>query len=246
MQPTEGFVEMYDNMILSPQMQDMYNGSGFYNVGDWGKAPSTLGAACHEMVSRHIEQVDKQLHPKSILDVACGLGKTSSVIAESFPGASVTGINISSNQVQYAKEHHNGIDFLVMDATDMQFPSGHFDLIISIEAVFHFNTRKDFIHEAYRILRPGGQLVFTDILFHNTDWVGKWSVPSANLVTDVEAYQQLFIDAGFQVTLCEDITALSVKGFCNHLRSAMGMHELANGFENSILAYLLVSLQKPY
>lgn len=237
---------MYDHMILAPQMRAMYNGSGFYNVGDWSRMPSTLGEACHAMVNRHVDQVDKQLNPKRILDVACGLGKTSSVIAQHFPDAKLTGINISENQIQYAKEHYNEVDFIVMDATNMQFPSGHFDLLISIEAVFHFDSRTDFIEEAYRILRPGGQLVFTDILFHNTDWVGKWSVPQANLVTDIEHYRQLFTHAGFKAMLCEDITAISVKGFCNHLRNAMAMDDLANGFENSILAYLLVSLRKPY
>ena len=242
--PSVGFVEMYDNMILAPEMRAMYGNSGFYNVGDWSKDPKTLDVACHELVITHLDRVEKYSNPMKILDAGCGLGSGSAIIARRFSTAGVVAINVSEKQISFARQRYAGIDFQVMDATRMNFPPDYFDLIISIEAAFHFDTRTDFLKNAFSILRPGGQLIFSDILFNDTSWVGEWSVPGANLVTDTKDYKRLCTDTGFQLMACEDITPSSIKGFCNYLRNAAPMTALADGLESSVIAYLLVSLKK--
>ena len=239
-----GFIEMYDNMILAPEMRAMYGNSGFYNVGKWTKDPKTLAIACQELVIAHLDQVEKNSNPVKILDAGCGLGSGSAIIARQFSKAGVVAINVSEKQVSTARERYAGIDFQVMDATKMNFPSDYFDLIISVEAAFHFDTRTDFLKDAFRILRPGGQLILSDILFNNTFWVGEWSVPGANLVTDIKDYKRLYTDTGFQLMTCEDITQSSIKGFCNYLRNDATMAALADGLESSVIAYLFVSLKK--
>lgn len=239
-----GFIDMYDHMILATEMRAMYGDSGFYNVGNWTTNPATLDAACRELVIKHLDQVEKHSNPMKILDAGCGLGGGSGVIARRFSEAHVVAINVSEKQVLFAQQRFPGIDFKVMDATKMNFPDDYFDLIISVEAVFHFDTRIDFLQNAFRLLRPGGQLVFSDILFNNTDWVGKWSVPEANLITDIKDYTKLCTDAGFKVMNCVDITTSSIKGFCNYLRNVLNMTTLADGLEHSVKTYLLVSLKK--
>lgn len=239
-----GFIERYDHMILSETMKAMYGNSGFYNVGDWTNNHATLEAACEALVIKHLDQVAMQQDPIRILDAGCGLGTGSSVIARRFSNAHVVGINISEKQISFAQEVHAGIDFQVMDATRMEFPDEYFDLIVSVEAAFHFDTRKDFLDCAYRKLRPGGQLIFSDMLLNNTDWVGNWSVPAANLITDINNYTKLCIGAGFQLLQCIDIKHFSIKGFCNYLRTSMQLTDLADGLEDSVIAYLLTSLKK--
>ena len=238
------FIDRYDHMILSDAMKAMYGNSGFYNVGDWTTNPSNLETACEALVIKHLDLVAIPQDPIMILDAGCGLGKGSGVIAQRFGNAHVVGINISEKQISFAQEAHAGIDFQVMDATRMEFPDEHFDLIISIEAAFHFDTRKDFLDCAYQKLRPGGQLIFSDMLLNNTEWVGSWSVPAANLITDINDYTKLCIAAGFRLLQCNDIKNSSIKGFCNHLRNAMQLTDLADGLENSVIAYLLTSLKK--
>ncbi|WP_406826883.1 SAM-dependent methyltransferase [Pedobacter sp. KACC 23697] len=239
------FIDRYDHMILSDAMKAMYGYSGFYNVGDWTNHPSTLEAACNALVIKHLDLVAMPQDPVRILDAGCGLGMGAGVIAQRFGKAHVVGINISEKQISFAQEVHAGIDFRVMDATRMEFPDENFDLIISVEAAFHFDTRKDFLDCAYRKLRPGGQLIFSDMLLNNTEWVGSWSVPAANLITDINDYTQLCTAAGFQLHQCNDIKNSSINGFCNHLRNVMQLTDLANGLENSVIAYLLTSLKKP-
>lgn len=238
------FIDRYDHMILSDAMKAMYGHSGFYNVGDWTNNPSSLEAACESLVIKHLDQVVIK-DPTMILDAGCGLGRGSGIIAQRFGNAQVVGINISEKQISFARAVHAGIDFQVMDATRMEFPDEHFDLIISIEAAFHFDTRKDFLDCAYRKLRPGGQLIFSDMLLNNTEWVGSWSVPAANVITNVNDYSKLCTGVGFKVLQCNDIKNFSINGFCKYLRSALQLTDLADGLENSVIAYLLTSLKKP-
>lgn len=237
------FINNYDDMILSPVMRELYNNSAFYNVGYWENASILLKDACQSLVEKHLALVSTE-KPLHILDVGCGLGATTNTIKEKFPNAKVTGINISERQVSFAREHYPACNFEVMDAAQLTFPEDHFDLIISVEAVFHFQTREEFLKEAYRILKPDGELIFTDILLHDSHWVGNWSVPKENMLRSVELYQQLLQETAFSIRVSEDITANSWMGFCEHIRKNKNMVELANGLQESIIAYLLMKLKK--
>ena len=240
-----GFVELYDRMILAPAMRAMYGHSGFYNVGYW--LPGTVGLedACRSLVRAHMDCVPSPGTVRQVLDAGCGLGSGSAEMARHFNQARVTAINLSEAQIAFARQQHPAVDFQVMDACRMTFPSARFDLVLSVEAVFHFNTRADFLKEAFRVLRPGGQLVFSDILFKSTEWVGKWSVPEANLIVNSADFDGQCRSVGFELQQRTDITAASWLGFCEHLRTGAGLPELAEGLRNSVLAYLLVNLRKP-
>ena len=222
----------------------MYNGTNFYNVGYWKEHTGTLGEACSSLVSRHLDLVKLNVLPHEILDAGCGLGTTTFMIGQQYPYARVTGINISTRQIGYAKEQYRDLRFEVMDAAALTFPDNSFDLIISIEAAFHFNTREKFLEQAFRVLRPGGQLIYSDLLFNDTSWVGNWSVPEPNLLPDKEMYSGMLNNSGFRIDYMEDITHDSWLGFCRHIRQLPGMETLANGLQQSVIAYLLVSLRK--
>ncbi|MBC8757041.1 methyltransferase domain-containing protein [Kordia sp. YSTF-M3] len=238
------FIDNYDDMILSPVMRELYNESAFYNVGYWEHSNMLLKEACQALVEKHLDLVNLTTAPLTILDVGCGLGATTNAIKKKFPNAKVTGINISSRQISYAQQQYPNCDFKVMDAAQLSFPENHFDLIISVEAVFHFHTRETFLTEAYRVLKKEGEFIFSDVLLYDSHWVGNWSVPKENMLTSLESYQNLLLKTPFQLDLFQDITKESWMGFCQHIREKKGMTALANGLQETIIAYLLMRLKK--
>ena len=116
----------------------------------------------HELV--RWSGLDKLPKGSRILDVGCGIGGSSRILAKHY-GFNVTGITISPAQVKRANEltpYELNCDFQVMDALYLQFEDGEFDGIWSVEAGAHMNDKNKFADEMLRTLRPGGYLAFAD------------------------------------------------------------------------------------
>ena len=136
---------------------------GFYPLGqrniDFRKAKVQF---VHELVKW--SGLDKLPKGSRILDVGCGIGGSSRILAKYY-GFSVTGITISPAQVKRATEltpvglHCN---FRVMDALDLKYDDGSFDAVWSVEAGAHMSDKNKFASEMLRILRPGGYLALAD------------------------------------------------------------------------------------
>ncbi len=108
--------------------------------------------------------LDKLPKGSRILDVGCGIGGSSRILAKYY-GFNVTGITISPAQVKRARElTPSGLNcnFLVMDALDLKFEDGSFDAVWSVEAGAHMNDKNKFADEMLRVLRPGGYLAIAD------------------------------------------------------------------------------------
>jgi len=149
---------------------------GFYPTGnkniDFRKAKVQF---VHELVKW--SGLDKLPKGSRILDVGCGIGGSSRILAKYY-GFNVTGITISPAQVKRARElTPSGLNcnFQVMDALDLKFEDGSFDAVWSVEAGAHMNDKVKFADEMLRTLRPGGYLALAD-------WNSR----------DLEAYSTIF------------------------------------------------------
>lgn len=105
---------------------------------------------------------------QDVLDVGCGFGGTLAELNTRLRDVTLVGVNIDSRQLDICRElkaqNQNSFQWLASDACQLPLPSASFDRILCIEAMFHFTSRRNFIQEAARILRPGGVFVFSDIL----------------------------------------------------------------------------------
>ncbi|WP_044107534.1 methyltransferase domain-containing protein [cyanobacterium endosymbiont of Epithemia turgida] len=108
--------------------------------------------------------LDQLPHGTTLLDVGCGIGGSSCILAKDY-GFNVTGITISSQQVKRAQELiPKGVDakFKVDDALALSFPDNSFDVVWSIEAGPHMVDKAKYAQEMMRVLKPGGLLVVAD------------------------------------------------------------------------------------
>ena len=52
---------------------------------------------------------------KSVLDIGCGIGNSTAVLAMKFPSANITGVDNSDDMILTAKKENPGIEFVKLD-----------------------------------------------------------------------------------------------------------------------------------
>jgi ubiquinone/menaquinone biosynthesis C-methylase UbiE len=201
---------------MSNDLFNEYNeGSGFANFGFWANGARMQRQACEALVEELLAFLPKKTG--RILDVACGRGATTRHLLRHFDAKSITGINISREQVEYCSASVPGCTFLVMDAAKLEFDDNSFDNIICVEAAFHFNTREKFLSEALRVLKPGGRLVLSDILMtRDGEAAAKYRHP-ANFIEDPVSYEAVLKRVGFAGTRVIDVTEPCADRYFSHL-----------------------------
>ncbi|HYD64516.1 class I SAM-dependent methyltransferase [Azospirillum sp.] len=99
-----------------------------------------------------------------VLDVACGLGYGSALLARRTAAARVVGMDASGWAVDYATLNYAALDerlsYRAGDACDLSaFADGAFDLVVSFETIEHLPDYRPFLAEVARVLKPGGRLI---------------------------------------------------------------------------------------
>lgn len=151
-----------------------------------------------------------------IADFCAGLGGPARYLAHAF-GVRVTGIDLNAGRVAGAAEltRLTGLGHLVEvtkgDVTDTGLAAGTFDAVVSQEAFLHVPDKAAAVHEAFRVLKPGGRLVFTDWIAHaplsSADADILWRGLAAQTLQSIADYRAMLESAGFTIEGAEDLTA---------------------------------------
>jgi SAM-dependent methyltransferase len=94
------------------------------------------------------------LEASRVLDVGTGTGVAAHALAEWFPSAEVTGVDLARAMVAEAKSKGGRASFQVADASRLPFADGSFDLVVLMNAV-------PFFDEIARVLAPAGHAAFS-------------------------------------------------------------------------------------
>ena len=138
---------------------------GWLNLGLWegdGSDPEEAPVAERRLVERLARDLPTG---GDVLDVGNGLGVQDPLIASVAAPRSLTAVNITLSQLLAGRQHlaEAGARPVNADATRLPLRDGCVDGLISVEAAFHFSSRRRFFAEARRVLRPGGVLSMSDI-----------------------------------------------------------------------------------
>ncbi len=97
----------------------------------------------------------------SILDVGCGSGFFSRVLASGDENIRVTGVDLDPGLIEYAKEEAKGdprMEFIQCDACRLPFKDHEFDAVTSHTFLTSVNDPDRAMEEMIRVLKPGGFL----------------------------------------------------------------------------------------
>ncbi|WP_447962848.1 glycoside hydrolase family 99-like domain-containing protein [Nitrospira sp. Ecomares 2.1] len=98
---------------------------------------------------------------KDVLDIACGEGYGSAVLAE--VARNVVGVDVSEEVIRYAAERYqrSNVQFKHGACDHIPLPDASMDLIVSFETLEHHDVHHEMMREFVRVLRPDGLVLIS-------------------------------------------------------------------------------------
>ena len=106
-----------------------------------------------------------------ILDLGCGTGSLTALLARHYPNSAITAIDASAEMIELARSRlvssaapHGQIRFVESLFENLELSARAYDLIASNMSLHHIVDKGPFYRRLYESLRPGGMLVLGDEL----------------------------------------------------------------------------------
>ncbi len=154
-----------------------------------------------------------------VLDLGCGNGITAMWLGATIAGCRITGIDLSGVRIDNANQAlqaqpsglRDRLRFEKASATDLAYEDGAFTHVWSQAVIYHIHDKEAALREAYRVLEPGGILIFDDLIKPKSPVspAAKTHVYDRLLFdTDFsfQSYQEALRNTGFQVLEAEDLS----------------------------------------
>ncbi|MDD3717611.1 MAG: methyltransferase domain-containing protein [Actinomycetota bacterium] len=181
-----------------------------------------------------------------ILDIGSGFCGLPRFIARNTPCRRITALNISDKENDFARRKNDEeglgdmISVIEADYNDMPFADDEFDILVSQDSMLHSPDKKMLLRECARVLKKGGQFVFSDILEESTlsreeaeRIYARVRVPH---LSSFHYYRRELPKAGFNVDEVQDL------GSENLAKSYQAVHDILSGKKDRLVKEVDVPL----
>jgi ubiquinone/menaquinone biosynthesis C-methylase UbiE len=208
-----------------------YHG-GFLNFGLWTDGNKDYLSAAENLVRTLGKNIGLSVS-SHLLDVASGLCAQDVLLNKEF-GCEVDALDVTWKHVVLGRKRivRAGVGSKVRvhhgTATKLPFSSECFSHVMGIEGPAHFDTREDFFHEAFRVLKNRGVMGLSDYVLVRKPrnlveyffleaacWL--WHAPRANQDT-ISSYRTKLERSGFRNVVIEPVGKYVIPGYYNENR----------------------------
>lgn len=200
----------YDDDAVSTFYQACWGGTDIH-IGHYETGQETVADASSAMTQLLLKRAGIGAGDR-VLDISCGYGGTLRTLA--IMGCEVSGRDLSEHCVARAREKNEAlglgdqISVEVGDFHHIDSESDRWDAVVCQESIIHSPDRPRVFEEVFRVLRPGGVFVFSDILTGENADLQRVDAAFARLGAASGATVQDYVDmakaVGFDVVLTEE------------------------------------------
>ncbi len=165
---------------------------------------------------RHFIELLSINESTNVLEVGSGSGGPALFLAET-TGCRVTGVDVNefgvknANELAHNRKLNSHAQFEEIDASKpLPFKPDLFDVVFSNDVLCHVPKRQNVLNEWYRVLKPGGKMLFTDALvitgIVSHEEIAERSSIGLYYFLPPGENERMIAAVGFQDILAEDLT----------------------------------------
>ncbi len=137
----------------------------------------------------------------NILDVGCGAGWLSRLLAARAPAGRVVGMDVSDEMVRHARRNCVQLDhcmFIQGTAEDIPWEANFFQRVVSVESAYYWPDPARGLREIFRVSAPGGSAWILINYYRDNPHCHQWGpmLPPTHLLS-AEEWAERFRNAGF-------------------------------------------------
>lgn len=145
----------------------------------WAKAgrAESMEISHGDVVAQIVAEMD--IRPgQRILDLGCGNGWATRLLAQAAPGATAVGIDLSAEMIQRAEAAHTNTiraRYELAAFENLGLRDKSFDRVFSMEAIYYALDLGKALAEAARVLKPGGRIDLVIDYYEESPDTAIWS-----------------------------------------------------------------------
>lgn len=139
-----------------------------------------------------------------LLDAGCGQGKSFKHLRQVFAPSRLLGVDADPDSLTMsraeARAHGINVELIGSDCAALQLADASVDMLFCHQTFHHLVEQEKALAEFYRVLKPGGYLLFAESTEAYIDtWVIRWLFRHPmHVQKSAEQYLQMIRDQGFQ------------------------------------------------
>lgn len=127
---------------------------------------------------------------RPVLDLGCGDGRFTKIM---FAKKLDFGLDKSATEIEKAKQKGTHLNYIVADAHNIPLPSNSIETVFSNSVVEHIPNLAPLLQEVSRILKPGGEFIFTTHAPSSTKFFGVYILNKIGLTPLAQLYEEVFV-----------------------------------------------------